>query len=114
MSTSPFPLKPQQARTGQLKKQWKANPISQKQVDLEKKNEKLRVYRNREIRNQLRGVIKEEQQKAGNEAAEIRGGTELVIKGADNNHNRRSSIHKIEMGNCWPESQPMASPSSVA
>lgn len=59
-------------------------------------------------------MIKEEQQKAGNEAAEIRGGTELVIKGADNNHNRRSSIHKIEMGNCWPESQPMASPSTVA
>lgn len=85
-----------------------------KNNSISKENEKLRVYRNREIRNQLRGVKKEEQQKAGNEAAEIRGSVELVIKRAGNNHNRRSSIHKIEIGNCWPDLQPMASPSPVA
>lgn len=43
MSTSPFPLKPQQARTGQLKKQWKANPISQK-TSRSRKKKKTKNY----------------------------------------------------------------------
>ena len=73
------------------------------------------MYRNREIGNQLRRVIKEEQQEAGNEAAEIVGGAEIIIKPAHNNHNqRRSSIHSIENGKRWPVSQPMGYPSSVA
>lgn len=120
ISPSSFRLKFQTTQNREIEKQWRTkSDLTNNNLGRLKKRENLRVYRNREIRNQLGRMIEEEEQKAGNEAAEIGSRAQFIIKPAHNNHNNTSCIHnynhhKIQIRYLSVSQQPMASSSSVA